>query len=204
MANFYAQITPTIERKAELVNMILTSQKYGKIIEEVNKTFGFYGVDISGLPKATGGMMHLGKTLVPNGRFLWNPNIFFFQTLISSCLDYTMVEHTEVTAYQTYQLTRDGISTFIKRPDLTIFTEYGEWWDKNDFLKMAFEYDDFDDEELDLGHVQIDENYTKELKRLGFSVRNGSPIFYNDGLMGLNMLCRTLSFISRLFLINSP
>lgn len=187
MANYYAQIAPTLERRAELVNMILTSHRYGEIVKEINKTFGLYGVDISGKPKANGGIIHLGKTTIPNGRFLWNPNIFFFNELTTSQFDNVSVENTKVKPYMTYRLTREGITTFINRPDLTVFTEYGEWVDKDDFLKMSLEYDDFDTEEMEKEYKleYPDENYMKELKKLGFNTKKNSSIFYSDGLMFL-------------------
>ena len=52
--NYYAFITPTLERKRELVDLILVEKNYEKIVQEVVKTFGFYGVDIGGEPKAPG------------------------------------------------------------------------------------------------------------------------------------------------------
>lgn len=185
--NYYAQITPTLERKRELVDLILVEKNYNKIVSEVMKTFGLYGVDIGGEPKATGGIIHLGKNDRANGRFLWNPNIYFFNALISTWDGALEVQHTEIESYMTYRLDKDGIRTFINRPDLTVITEYGEWVDKDEFLKIAFEFDDWDEEEVEKQYdLQYpDETYRKALKKLGFKLKDNSSIFYNDGLMFL-------------------
>ena len=183
--NYYAQITPTLERKRELVDLILVGKNYGDIVKEINKTFGFYGVDIGGEPKANGGVIHLGRLEKPGSRFLWNPNIFFFNTLKSKQDGSFEVQYTEVTPYMTYRLDKLGISTFINRPDLTVYTEYGEWQDKDEFLKMAFEFDDFDEEEFKKNYVNRfpDKIYSAEMKKLGYNVKEDTSIFYNDGLM---------------------
>lgn len=183
--NYYAQITPTIERKRELVDLILVGKNYGDIVKEINKTFGLYGVDIGGEPKANGGVIHLGRLEKRGARFLWNPNVYFFNTLKSKWDGAFEVQYTEITPYMTYRLDKLGISTFINRPDLTVFTEYGEWQDKDEFLKMAFEFDDFDEEEFKKNYVDRfpDKMYRAEMKKLGYNVKEDTSIFYNDGLM---------------------
>lgn len=185
--NYYAQRIPTIERKRELVDLILVEKNYNRIVSEVMKTFGLYGVDVSGEPKANGGIIHLGRMDKPNGRFLWNPNVHIFNELKSRYEGAIEVQYTEIVSHMLYSLNKIGIETFIRRPDLNVYTEYGEWVDKDDFLKMAFEFDDWDEEETKLYHeLQYpDEELKKELKRLGYNVKKDSSIFYNDGLMFL-------------------
>ena len=185
--NYYAQRMPTIERKRELVDLILIEKNYNRIISEVMKTFGLYGVDVSGEPKANGGIIHLGRMDKPNGRFLWNPNVYIFNELKSRYEGAVEVQYTEIVSHMLYSLNKTGIETFIKRPDLNVYTEYGEWVDKDEFLKMAFEFDDWDEEETKLyNELQYpDEELKKELKRLGYNVKKDSSIFYNDGLMFL-------------------
>ena len=185
--NYYAFITPTLERKRELVDLILVEKNYEKIVQEVVKTFGFYGVDIGGEPKATGGVIHLGRREKPGARFLWNPNIYFFNALKSKFDGAFEVHYTEVTPYMTYRLDKLGISTFINRPDLTVYNEYGEWQDKDEFLKMAFEFDDFDEEEAEKLYKAnfADKIFIEEMRKLGYAIKDDSSLFYNDGLMFL-------------------
>lgn len=185
--NYYAQITPTIERKRELVDLILVEKNYNRIISEIMKTFGLYDVDISGEPKANGGVVHLGRMDKPKGRFLWNPNVHIFNELKSKYDGAIEVQYTEIVSHMLYKLNKVGIETFIRRPDINLFTEYGEWVDKDEFLKMAFEFDDWDEEETKRNfELQYpDEELKKELKKLGYNIKKNSSIFYNDGLMFL-------------------
>lgn len=185
--NYYAQITPTLERKRELVDLILVEKNYNRIISEIMRTFGLYYVDISGEPKADGGVVHLGRMDKPKGRFLWNPNVYIFNALKSRYDGAFEVQYTEIVSHMLYKLDKASIETFIRRPDINLFTEYGEWVDKDEFLKMAFEFDDWDEEETERNfELQYpEEELKKELKKLGYNIRENSSIFYNDGLMFL-------------------
>lgn len=185
--NYYAQITPTIERKRELVDLILVEKNYNRIISEIMKTFGLYDVDISGEPKATGGIIHLGRMDKPNGRFLWNPNVYIFNELKSKYEGAVEVQYTEIVSHMLYSLNKTDIEIFIRRPDLNIYTEYGEWVDKDEFLKMAFEFDDWDEEETECNYkLPYPEEELKEaLKKFGYNIKKDSSIFYSDGLMFL-------------------
>lgn len=147
--NFYARIIPSKKRKLELASLINTEDFY-KINEEIQKTFGTYGVDYDG--NVTGGIVHLGKRS-GGWKFLWNPNIYIIHNGHCEYFDNGNGSRTckwikdSNTYYYVYPLTKEGIWNFINRPNIVVYDEYNKKQDKEKFFNDAVNWTTWNGEE---------------------------------------------------------
>lgn len=183
--NYYARKIPSDIRKLELSKLILTEKNYGKIINEVLKTFGNYNPNVE-TNTVEGGVIHLGLSTGNGERFIWCPNVYVFENMHVDENQKAIFD--ELGVYMTYQLDKDGVKKFIQRSDIEVYNEYGEYVDKDDFIKMACEFDDGDIDEENLNDklpnfFNEDSPLRTELRKRGFNIKKGISTFYNDGLL---------------------
>ena len=191
--NYYAHVLPSKERKEELKKLI-DADDFLNINKEIKKTYGNYQLDYDSY-KPQGGIIHLGSRR-GGWKFLWNPNIILMRDGHSEY--YTdedgrkrskYIEDPDIADYL-YPLTKKGIKDFIDREDITIVDEYWETIDKEDFWKMALEWekDGWDaaayEKDYPNNRNYYGENeYTRLLEREGFKFTSSScHDFYSDGL----------------------
>ena len=147
--NYYAHIRPKQEQVDELIDKIKAGEDYKGIIELVQKLYGQYTKDYDERC-GTGGIVHLGKAS-HGWKFLWAANTLVFEE--GHLEPYQTVEYedgSKSTKYhyivdkprkvKLYPLTKKGLKQFIDREDVTIYDEYGEKQDKEEFWKMAMEW----------------------------------------------------------------
>ena len=129
--NFYARIIPKEEDKQKLIDAIndnqhniivdLASELYGRRNEYTRK----------------GNEIHLGKRSC-GWKFLWNPNIIKYH---DGYIDPETKDYIDVVKYDyVYPLTKQGITDFCNRKDIIIYDEYGEQFNPEEFLEMAFSW----------------------------------------------------------------
>lgn len=186
--NYYARIKPPQEKVEELKKKI-DLDHFADINKMVGELYGHRGEYNDGL------IIHLGKRSA-GWKFLWNPNV-------KKVYDgYEEDEHGEPHAKwkheYVYPLTKKGISDFLYRDDVFIFSEYyhpneptndpDEKPSADEFLEMAFNWgqregwdsksyhNDRPDEKL--YHIRERDLFWREL---GFETNYGHD-FYSDGL----------------------
>lgn len=131
--NYYARIIPKEEDKQKLIDAInddrddlvedLASELYGHRNEYTRK----------------GNKIHLGKRSC-GWKFLWNPNTIKY---CDGYIDQETKKYIPVYKYdQVYPLTKQGITDFCNREDVIITDEYGEQQDPEEFLEMAFSWEE--------------------------------------------------------------
>lgn len=129
--NFYARIIPKEEDKQKLIDAInnnqhniivdLASELYGRRNEYTRK----------------GNEIHLGKRSC-GWKFLWNPNIIKYH---DGYIDPETKDYIDVVKYDyVYPLTKQGITDFCNKKDIIIYDEYGEQFNPEEFLEMAFSW----------------------------------------------------------------
>lgn len=175
--NYYARIIPREEDKQTLKEAI-DANDYSTIESMVKEMY-------SSLDEYThkGGEIHLGKSSC-GWKFLWNSNIHEY------CDGYYDENNHFIPVYKQwspYELTKEGITRFVMRPDVEIYDEYGEMQNKEDFLKYAFNKEGIDAEEYNTnpkygaGWCLVEsEDALRKFTSLGFKPKYGE--FYSDGL----------------------
>lgn len=195
--NYYARKIPTKKRREELCDLIMNTNDFRSILEEVNSTYtkAEYPSEIE---EGKYGVIHLGKASA-GWKFLWNPNIYKLRQ-----------GHTEKTesgsrwiedppkALFIYPLTKAGIKAYIDQPDIEVYDEYGEKQDKEEFWNYAInhitwynrktgkEEEAWDGKAYELAepskyHFGLNE-YNLWLRELGYNVEWPYTDFYSDGL----------------------
>lgn len=127
---YYARIKPSEEDRNKLIEAIKTDNF--SLIQ--NRYFRMY-CGVSGrLPDddndygvSEGGIIELGVRR-GNSPFVWYANLDHYKY----CDDKPKY----------YELTRSGIENFIERDDVCIYDEYFEELDKNEFMEMAFSWEE--------------------------------------------------------------
>lgn len=198
--NFYARKIPSKQRK-EYLKQIIDEDKFEEIKSKVNFMYGSFGVD-SGEP--SGGEIHLGKRSA-GWKFLWNPNIYRIRNGHSELTDNPDGSRSSRwipepdTSYYVYPLTKEGIKSFIDRPDVEVYDEYDTKQDKEEFFNMAINWTTWKD--LKTGKVSeawdaesyhrehpterqwsCTNEYTDFLESLGYKLSQYKSDFYSDGL----------------------
>lgn len=129
--NFYARIIPKEEDKQKLIDAINNNQY--DIIE--NLASELYGRRNEYTRK--GNEIHLGKRSC-GWKFLWNPNVIKYY---DGYIDPETKDYIDVVKYDyVYPLTKQGITDFCNRKDIIIYDEYGEQFNPEEFLEMAFSW----------------------------------------------------------------
>lgn len=175
--NYYARIIPREEDKQTLKEAI-DANDYSTIESMVKEMY-------SSLDEYTrkGGEIHLGKSSC-GWKFLWNSNLHEY------CDGYFGQDKHFMPIYKQwspYELTKEGITKFVMRPDVEIYDEYGELLNKEEFLNYAFNKEGIDAEEYntnpkyDAGWCfEESEETLRKFTSLGFNPKYGE--FYSDGL----------------------
>lgn len=199
--NFYGRIIPTKERRKELSELILNSDDWDKIKEEITQTYAKFEIDYNGNP--IGGEVHLGKRS-GGWKFLWNPNIYIIrhghsikEEVEPNVWKYHWIQEPD-TYYKVYPLTKKGITDFVMREDVQVIDEYGEIQNKEGFLDEAFNWTTWGDKEAFDGKTYEEEQiakgepssylpksnseYNNALRACGFDVEWPYTDFYSDGL----------------------
>jgi hypothetical protein len=185
--NYYARIIPKeedIKKLHELINLndfkAIREKTY-----ELYERFEPYSADAEPT-----GYIHLGKRS-GGWKFLWNPNLYTIRNG-----HYSEIEPNHFiyvidpdTAYYLYPLTKEGIKSFIDREDIEIFNEYNEKEDKEEFFKMALNWDkeswDSDSYHLAFPDEKVwncKNEYTDFLESLGYKLSKDKSDFYSDDL----------------------
>lgn len=136
------------------------------------------------------GYIHLGKRS-GGWKFLWNPNIYQIRNGHMKEVEpghFKYIPDPD-TPYYMYPLTKKGIKSFIDRKDIEIFNEYNEKEDKEEFFKMALNWDkeSFDSDSYHLAYPDekvwsCKNEYTNFLESLGYKLSQDKSDFYSDGL----------------------
>lgn len=196
--NYYARVIPTKKRKLELA-ALLNTDNWNNILNEVHKTYGSFRIECG---EPFGGKIHLGKRS-GGWKFLWNPNIYIIHKGHTEWIDNedgsktgNWIEDPSEHFYL-YPLTKEGIKSFIDRPDIEVYDEYGEKQDKDVFFKEALEWTTWrgkeawdaksyhEYEEAKGNRLWIpsgNDEYTRALRAEGFEVNWPYSDFYSDGL----------------------
>lgn len=180
--NFYARIIPTKERKEEIKKAI-DEDDFPTVKELVEKTYyspTTYSVE--------GGNVHLGKRS-SGWKFLWNPNwskIHKGHSEIDSGGKYKWINE-GYAIHKYYDLTKQSITDFVNQANVVIYDEYNEKQNKQEFLDMAFGWNDGWDSESYLkemgGNAAIyTSEYTQFLEQEGFTLSKTKADFFSDGL----------------------
>lgn len=184
--NYYASIMPPSDKIDALCDALKHQRGPHDIQRQVNSLFGNFNVE-DGEP--SGNIVHLGKRSA-GWKFLWNPNIYLIKH--SHCIydddgKFLSVRRDPNQAWYLYPLTKQGIIDFVMRKDIQIFNEYDEHQDKDEFLKMAFEWDGWDSKTYLKEHPEdawtCRGEYIDLLKAEGFEFTDSTNAdFYSDGL----------------------
>lgn len=187
--NYYLRKIPTKKRRQELCGLIMNTNDWDKILDEITSTYGsfnFYG-------EPYGGQIHLGKSS-GGWKFLWNPNIYIKRNghsiIIEKGENYTKYgwEDDPDTLFQLYPLTKSGITDFVKNPEYEVYDEYGEMQNKDEFLDFAFNKKGFDGKSYQEKYPNHCSHYTNKSEYIQFLIDNGYDIdypyfdFYSDDL----------------------
>lgn len=163
--NYYCRKIPTKQRKAELCELINTSNNFDEIMQQISYTYGGFRLDIDNKP--IGGVIHLGKRS-GGWKFLWNPNVYVerhghleSEELEPGHTKSWWIEEPD-TYYHIYPLTKEGIWNFINQEDIEVFDEYGELQDKKEFFEMALHWTTWNGEEAYDG-----KSYEESLRKKG-------------------------------------
>ena len=199
--NYYARVIPTHKRKEELKEAI-DANDFPIITEMTSILYNsFHPYDMDDTIQ---GVIHLGKRS-GGWKFLWNPNIYRIRNGHSELTDNPDGSRSSRwipepdTSYYVYPLTKEGIKSFIDRPDIEIYDEYGEKQDKEEFFKMAINWTTWKDpktgkvsEAWDAESYHRDHpterqwscknEYTDFLESLGHHLSQYKSDFYSDGL----------------------
>ena len=186
--NYYARIKPPREKVEELKKKI-DLDLFTDINNLVSELYGHRDEYKDGL------IIHLGKRSA-GWKFLWNPNVRNVYDGYET--DPCGNAHAKWKHEYVYPLTKEGISEFLHRPDVFIYSEYydptSETNDPDDtpsadeFLEMAFNWgqeDGWDSKSYHNDRPEEEVYYSRERARfweeLGF-VTNYGHDFYSDGL----------------------
>ena len=185
--NYYARIIPKEEDIKKLHELIDLNDL--KAIRE--KTYELYErFEPYNMDDKPSGYIHLGKRS-GGWKFLWNPNIYMIRNGHTEEIEsghFRFVPDPD-TPYYLYLLTKNGIKSFIDREDIEIFNEYNEKEDKEEFFKMALNWDkeswDSDSYYLAFPDEKVwncKNEYTDFLESLGYKLSKNKSDFYSDGL----------------------
>lgn len=175
--NYYARIIPKEEDK-QLLKEAIDTNDYDTIKGMVADMY-------HSLDEYThkGGEIHLGKSS-DGWKFLWNSNIHEY------CDGRFDKDNHFIPVYKQwspYELTKEGITRFVMRPDIEIYDEDGELQDKKEFLDFAFNKEGIDGKEYQTNPKYNAGIYWREsaeslrkFTSLGFKPEYGE--FYSDGL----------------------
>lgn len=187
--NYYARIIPTKKRKQELIEAIENDDfdKVKSIVIEMYDSVDLHYID--GDAMLAGGEVHLGKRS-SGWKFLWNPNIRFKPNMVFQDKNGTRnIVQDGYKTYKLYELTKQGIKSFIDREDVLIYDEYGELQDKDEFFEMALTWgfpDGIDGDEYadkyENARNHYETEYTKFLEKKGFTLNKYRTDFYSDGI----------------------
>ena len=185
--NYYARIIPKeedIKKLHELIDLNVFKAIREKTYE-LYERFEPYNMD-----DKPSGYIHLGKRS-GGWKFLWNPNIYMIRNGHTEEIEpghFRFVPDPD-TPYYLYLLTKNGIKSFIDREDIEIFNEYNEKEDKEEFFKMALNWDkeswDSDSYYLAFPDEKVwncKNEYTDFLESLGYKLSKNKSDFYSDGL----------------------
>ena len=203
--NYYVRIIPTKKRKEEITDLIMNSNNFSKILNEISKTFGSIEFDYDTQTWA-GGNIHLGKRSA-GWKFLWNPNQYkvnhghiehYINEEGVECSKYVEDPYT---VFNYYDLTKDSIKKFIDREDVEIYDEYGEKQDKEEFFDMAVNWTTWTDSDGQEKEAWDGDSYAKWerennkryysypktiycyfLEEIGYTLNKENTDFYSDGL----------------------
>ena len=187
--NFYAKIIPS-EFQKETLKRAIDENRFNEIQAITKDMYGM--VNASG-DSITGGIVHLGKRSC-GWKFLWNPNIYEVRQGHTT-KDGRWVRD-ESSMQSIYKLSKAGIQEFINRPDVEIYDEYSNRWDKTEFWEMtqnwdkqpdAWDGDTYEDFETKSGTTrpftrEFRSEYVHFLESLGFKLGKYCQDFYSDGL----------------------
>lgn len=186
--NFYARIIPHADKVEELKKAI-DKDSFLRIENLVRELYGKRNSCDQGL------IVHLGKRS-RGWKFLWNPNV---QKKSDGYYDWNANKWVDKWKYDyVYPLTKKGITDFLKRDDVIIFSEYYDPEEENhdpddcpnadDFLEMAFEWGQKDGWDAKTYHrerpeerVYHSEERNSFWRELGYDTNYGHD-FYSDGL----------------------
>ena len=189
--NYYLMRQPTLAEKNELCDLIHSSDNFEDIMHMTHILYGSVDYDYdSGTYR--GGRIHLGKRS-GGWKFLWNTN---WHKLMKG---HSVAEPTDeegVTQYRWvddgyeifkfYDLNKKSLKEFIDRPEYILVDEYGEVMDKDEFFKMALEWDGYDIDtynEAYPGSIWYPDKETYSLfENEGFVLAKAKTEFYSDGL----------------------
>lgn len=186
--NFYARIRPPKEKVEELKRAI-DKDHFLNIRNMVEELYGEKNEYKDGL------VIHLGKRS-SGWKFLWNPNV---RKVFSGCEEDSRGNYTPKYKYDyVYPLTKKGISDFLHREDVFVYSEYYDpESDNNDaedtptadeFLEMAFNWGKDDGWDAKKYHEDRPEENIYPCREkdafwreLGYETQYGHD-FYSDGL----------------------
>lgn len=190
--NYYARIIPSHERRKEICDLIMESNDFSKIREEVMRTFDSLQYDYDA-QSYQGGVVHLGKQS-GGWKFLWNPNIY---ELHQGHLERDEINDTSRWVQdpskpsKLYELTKKSIKEFIYRDDVLVYDEYGDIQDKDEFWKSALSRKGADAASYYKEQKKKDKNYheysclndyVRFLENIGYEIEFPYHDFYSDGL----------------------
>ena len=186
--NYYARIRPPQEKVEELKRKI-DLDHIGGIKSLVHELYGERSEYEDGM------IIHLGKRSC-GWKFLWNPNV---KKKSAGWYDYDKKEWIDKWEYDyVYPLTKQGISDFLHREDVFIFSEYycpeetqqdaEDTPSADEFLEMAFSWGKEDGWDAKKYHEDRPEERVlpcpekdKFWRELGYETQYGHD-FYSDGL----------------------
>lgn len=185
--NFFAHIIPTKERKNKIKEAIDNDdfQTVKRLVEETYYSPTKYNVE--------GNNIHLGKRS-SGWKFLWNPNWYQIRkghSEVDSEGNYHWIDD-GYTIHKYYDLNKKSITDFINQDNVVIYDEYDEKQNKQEFIDMAFGWNDgWDSDSYDEYEKQQNPSYispvyrseyTDFLENEGFKLSRSKTNFYSDGL----------------------
>lgn len=205
--NFYARINPTRTRKRKIKKAI-DEDDYDKIHHLINATYKKVFIDYDSEPLTVkGGIVHLGKRS-GGWKFLWNPNWYRLPLMHTEKIktgenSYRYIPVDDgFNVFKFYELNRESIKNFINRKNVTIYDEYGEIQNKEEFFDMAVNWgydpdkpgwDSESYEQYEINRQTDAMNYYQPYilrseyidflgRECGFKLTKYNADFYSDGL----------------------
>ena len=189
--NYYARVIPSEDQKQALKDAI-DKNNFNEIEKMVGAMYRGVHEDYD-MHAYVGGEIHLGK-LSSGWKFLWNPNLYEIRQGHWDDTTRSWVQD-KSKCQKFYDLTKAGLKAFIDREDIEIYDEYGRKHDKEEFWKMALEWnqpdgwdgDTYEEEERKRGNMRpcywsYESEYITFLESQGYKMNKYYTDFYSDGL----------------------
>lgn len=190
--NYYCRIIPSHERRKQICDLIMESNDFDEIRNEVIATFGSLEYDYN-TQSYQGGVIHIGKKS-GGWKFLWDPNIYELHQGHSErdeTNDASRWVQDPSKPMKLYELTKKSIKEFIFRDDVLVYDEYGDIQDKDEFWKFALStkgtdavsyYKEQKEKDRNYHEYSCYNDYVKFLESIGYEIEFPYHDFYSDGL----------------------